>query len=141
MLSYIYNVMMMKISFCIACLRPYILILASFFFFLFISCNNEKQQKIYTIGFSQCQEYDWRKTMLAEMQRELSFHNNVKFIYKHAGGDSKKQAEQINELVKSDIDLLIVSPNEAQPLSAPIGKIFDSGIPVVLIDRGINSNK
>ncbi|MEP6513891.1 MAG: substrate-binding domain-containing protein, partial [Parafilimonas sp.] len=75
------------------------------------------------------------------MKRELSFHNNINFIYKDAEADSKKQLEQIEELTKSNIDILIVSPNEIQPLSAEIEKIFDSGIPVVLVDRRISSDK
>ena len=79
--------------------------------------------------------------MLAEMKRELSFHDNLEFIYKEAGGDSKKQIDQIKELVKEQIDLLIVSPNEKQPLTPVIEKVYDSAIPVVLVDRGITSKK
>lgn len=79
--------------------------------------------------------------MLAEMKRELSFYDNIEFIYRDAVGSSNKQIAQIEDLSKLKIDLLIVSPNEIQPLSACIGKIFDSGIPVVLVDRRINSNK
>jgi signal transduction histidine kinase/DNA-binding response OmpR family regulator len=108
----------------------------------FVSCGAPKQKdKKFRIGFSQCQEDEWRKTMLAEMNRELSFHDNLEFIYKEAGGNSKKQIDQINELVKEQIDLLIVSPNEKQPLTPVIEKVYDSAIPVVLIDRGINSEK
>ncbi len=105
-----------------------------------VSCSSP--EKKFRIGFSQCQGGDdWRKTMLAEMKRELSFHDNVEFIYRDAEADSKKQLEQIEELSKLGIDLLIVSPNEIQPLSRGIEKIFESGIPVVLVDRGINSKK
>ena len=106
------------------------------------SCNRPQSEKIYRVGFSQCQSGDaWRQTMLGEMKRELSFHNNIEFIYKDAEADSKKQVEQINELAKDNIDLLIVSPNEAQPLTPVIEKVFNSGTPVVLVDRGINSGK
>jgi signal transduction histidine kinase/AraC-like DNA-binding protein len=79
--------------------------------------------------------------MLAEMKRELAFHDDVDFIFRDAEADSKKQGEQIDELVTLPVDLLIISPNEIQPLSPRIEKIYDSGIPVVLIDRGINSKK
>jgi signal transduction histidine kinase/DNA-binding response OmpR family regulator len=44
-------------------------------------------------------------------------------------------------LVKEGIDLLIVSPNEVQPLTPAVEKVYNSGIPVVLIDRRINSEK
>ncbi|MGB4774564.1 MAG: hypothetical protein WBP45_05300, partial [Daejeonella sp.] len=59
---------------------------------LLSSCSNQQEQKKIRIGFSQCQGGDdWRKTMLAEMKRELSFHDNVEFIYRDAEADSKKQ--------------------------------------------------
>lgn len=117
---------------------------AVFFFFMLsvISCSTPQEQKKFRIGFSQCQGGDeWRKTMLAEMKRELSFHDNVEFIYRDAETKSSKQLEQIEELVNLNIDLLIVSPNEIHPLSSAIEKIHDAGIPVVLVDRGINSQK
>lgn len=118
------------------------LFLALFFLLFLQSCDAGKKEKTFTIGFSQCQGSDeWRETMLAEMRRELSFHSNIKFIYKDAEGDSKKQLEQINELSKMNIDLLIVSPNQTQLISSEIEAIYDSGLPVVLVDRGINSKK
>ena len=115
----------------------------TFFTVLFLfSCSPEQGQKKFKVGFSQCQGGDdWRKTMLAEMKRELSFYDNVEFIYRDAEANSKRQLEQIEELTKLDIDLLIVSPNEIQPLSSGIEKVFDAGIPVVLVDRGISSKK
>lgn len=118
------------------------LLLFLFSLLLLFSCTTQQAKKKFRIGFSQCQGGDdWRKTMLAEMKRELSFHENVEFIYRDGEADSKKQLEQIEELAKLNIDLLIVSPNEIQPLSSGIEKIFDAGIPVVLVDRGINSKK
>lgn len=79
--------------------------------------------------------------MLAEMNRELSFHNDIELVYKNADGDSKRQIEQINELLAEEIDLLIVSPNEVNPLTPAVEKAYDAGIPVVVIDRRTNSNK
>ncbi|HEY5772981.1 MAG TPA: substrate-binding domain-containing protein, partial [Chitinophagaceae bacterium] len=75
------------------------------------------------------------------MKRELAFHDNIDFLYRHAGGNSQKQVKQIEELVKEGIDLLIVSPNEVQPLTTAVEKVFDAGIPIVLVDRRINSEK
>ncbi len=79
--------------------------------------------------------------MLDEMKRELSVHDNIDFLYRDAEGSSQKQVQQIEELVKEGIDLLIVSPNEVQPLTPAVEKVYESGIPVVLIDRRINSEK
>lgn len=82
------------------------------------SCGDGEKQKTYKIGFSQCVESDlWRQTMLEEMKRELTFHPNFYFLYKEAGGNSGKQIQQVKELLDQKIDLLIISPNEAEPLT------------------------
>ena len=117
------------------------LLLIPVFILLFASCSDHKTVKKFRIGFSQCQYDLWRKTMQDEMKRELSFHDNIEFLYRDAGGSSQQQVKQIEELVKEGIDLLIVSPMEVQPLTPAVEKVYDAGIPVVLIDRRINSEK
>ncbi|MFT4061939.1 MAG: substrate-binding domain-containing protein [Edaphocola sp.] len=93
------------------------------------------------IGFSQCIDNDmWRQAMLQEMRRELNFHPNVTLKYKQADGNSDKQIAQINELTKSGIDILIVSPNEAGPLTPVVEQAYKQGIPVIVIDRKIEGD-
>ena len=102
----------------------------------FQSCGKKAGEKDYVIGFSQCVGSDlWRKTMLEEMKMELSLHPNAKFIYADANGNSKKQVDQVNELLKSGIDLLIISANEAEPLTAVVEEAYQKEIPVILVDR------
>lgn len=108
-----------------------------------LGCNKKKEvNKRYKIGFAQAQGGDnWRESMLKEMQREVSFNNEIAFYYRDAQANSQKQKEQIQELINLKVDLLIVSPHEIQPLSAILEKAYDSKIPIVLIDRRINSEK
>ena len=90
------------------------------------------------IGVSQCVESDlWRKTMLEEMKRELSFHCNIKFYYREADGNSQLQVKQVKELLQKKIDILIISPNEAQPLTPIVEETINKGIPVIVVDRKI----
>ena len=77
--------------------------------------------------------------MLEEMKRELAFYPNITFIYKQADANSKLQIEQVKELLKQDIDLLIISPNEAEPLTPVVEETFSKGIPVIVVDRKIAS--
>jgi signal transduction histidine kinase/DNA-binding response OmpR family regulator len=94
----------------------------------------------YTIGFSQCTLADnWRKMMLQGMERELSFHPEIGFIVKDANASTEKQMEQIQELIDEDIDLLIVSPNEAAPITPIVEKAFKKGIEVIIVDRRTTS--
>lgn len=73
--------------------------------------------------------------MLAEMQRELSFHPEINFTVSDAAGRTEKQIEQIQELIDQNIDLLIVSPNEAAPVTPIVEKAFKKGIGVIVVDR------
>jgi signal transduction histidine kinase/AraC-like DNA-binding protein len=77
----------------------------------------------------------WRQTMLEGMKRELSFHPEIDFVFKDANGSSGKQVQQIQELIDQRIDLLIVSPNEAAPITPIVEKAFEKGIRVIIVDR------
>ncbi|TKT87605.1 substrate-binding domain-containing protein [Dyadobacter frigoris] len=112
-------------------------------FILLISfgCSRE-QPKQFTIGFSQCTGGDnWRKTMLENMHRELSFHPEIDFVMKDAAGQSLKQIDQIQQLMDQKVDLLIVSPNEAQRITPIVEKAYQIGIPVIIVDRRTMSDQ
>jgi signal transduction histidine kinase/DNA-binding response OmpR family regulator len=104
------------------------------------SCSENHKQKKIVIGVSQCVESDvWRKTMLQEMKRELTFHPQVTFLYRQADGNSSKQIAQVRELVNNKIDILIISPNEAEPLTPVVEETIRHGIPVIVVDRKIST--
>ncbi|WP_246862733.1 substrate-binding domain-containing protein [Pedobacter sp. KBS0701] len=108
----------------------------------FSSCSEKKEEKKFTIGFSQCVGSDlWRKTMLEEMKMEFSLRSGTNFIYRDANNSSKKQIEQVEELVDNHIDLLIISPNEASPLTDIVEKVYNKGIPVIVLDRKTSSSQ
>jgi signal transduction histidine kinase/DNA-binding response OmpR family regulator len=77
--------------------------------------------------------------MLEDMKRELSFNPNVTFIYKQADGNSEKQIAQVKELLSQQVDILIISPNEAEPLTPIVEETFNRGTPVIVVDRKILS--
>ena len=102
-----------------------------YFLFCLSSCIQSSNEKEYKIGFSQCCIDEWRESMEADIRREISFHDNTELIISNAGNDSKQQIEDIRKLVSSDIDVLIVSPNEGVPLTHIIDSIYDRGVPVI----------
>ncbi|MGE8301362.1 MAG: substrate-binding domain-containing protein, partial [Sphingobacterium paramultivorum] len=109
---------------------------------LFCGCQPMVRKKKQVIAFSQCIGNDaWRQTMLEEMKRELSFNPDIDFLYRDAHGDNNVQINQIRELVKQDIDLLIVSPNEAEPLTPIVDSVFQRNIPVIVTDRKTSSGQ
>lgn len=105
-------------------------------------CNKSNQGKKYLIGFSQCGDGDrWRKAMIDEMKRELAFHPEMELIYKQADDSSSLQIRQVKELLDRKIDLLIISPNEAKPLTPIVEQAYDAGTPVIVVDRRTASTK
>lgn len=115
-------------------LLPGVLILLS-------ACSGSIPEKKYRIGFAQCTGTEnWKKTMREGMQRELSFHPGTELIYRSANDNSDLQVRQIKELIGMNIDILLVSPNEAEPLTSVVEEAYNKGIPVVVIDRKTSSN-
>jgi signal transduction histidine kinase/DNA-binding response OmpR family regulator len=118
---------------------PYIF-LGSLLLLFFSACTPPKKQDQFIIGFSQCTVGTWRDVMLEEMKRELSFHPGVSLLFKQAEASTERQISQVKELIRQNIDLLIVSPNEAGPLTLVVEEAFNKGIPVIVIDRKISSS-
>ncbi|TGE25888.1 helix-turn-helix domain-containing protein [Hymenobacter aquaticus] len=103
---------------------------------LLAGCTQPAPPPAYRIGFSQCSTTGpWRQAMLAGMKRELSFHPEVRLRMLDAHDNSRVQQQQIRELVRGGIDLLIVSPYEAGPVTPAVEEAYRRGIPVVLLDR------
>jgi signal transduction histidine kinase/DNA-binding response OmpR family regulator/DNA-binding LacI/PurR family transcriptional regulator len=107
---------------------------------LLSSCAEQTPNKRVKIGFSQCTNNDaWRQAMLAGMKKELSFYPEVAFEMKDAHDNSALQRQQIQEFMREGIDLLIVSANEAEPITPVVEEVFNRGIPVVILDRRTTS--
>jgi ABC-type sugar transport system substrate-binding protein len=73
------------------------------------------------------------------MERELNFHSELRLRVMDAHDNSQQQQEQIRELLREGIDLLIVSPQEAGALTPVVEEVYRRGIPVILLDRRIAS--
>lgn len=91
----------------------------------------------FVIGMSQANLSEpWRISMNQEIINEAKKYKNIKIIYRDAGGDSNKQKRDIDELLNSGIDLLIVSINDSQQLTPVVSKAYKS-IPVIVLDRAV----
>ena len=104
-----------------------------------ISCTNK--EKHYVIGVSQCSDDIWRDKQNAELQIGAYFHDNVELKFAAAYDSDKRQVQQIDSLVASGIDLLIVAPNQVQTISPAIDRAYDKGIPVIVFERKTSSRK
>lgn len=92
----------------------------------------------WTIGMSQCNLGEpWRVQMNADIRAAASKFPDIEVVYKDAQNDTLKQRAHIEEFVSAKVDLLLVSPNEAQPLTEPVAKAYAVGIPVIVLDRAL----
>lgn len=111
------------------------------FCLLFLSVACSRKEADYTIAVSQCSEDDWRAQMNKEILQEALFYPGVNIEVYQAHDDNVRQIQDIESLIKKKVDLLIVAPNEAEAITPVIEKVYDAGIPVILVDRKINSEK
>ena len=106
---------------------------------IFLGTQATKAKK-YKIGFSQCTTDNlWRKTQMRLMEIEMAFYPDLTMVVKDANDNTEKQITQIEEFLNDKVDLLIVSPNESAPIAPVVEKVFAAGIPVIVIDRKIDS--
>ncbi|MBU1338281.1 MAG: substrate-binding domain-containing protein [Acidobacteria bacterium] len=92
----------------------------------------------WVIGMSQCNLGEpWRVQMNLDIKQEAEKHPEIKIIFKDAQNDSMKQRSQVEEYISAGVDLIIISPKEAAPLTPPIAAAYEKGIPVIVLDRRI----
>jgi ribose transport system substrate-binding protein len=104
--------------------------------------NVAAQTRSYTIGMSQCNLGEpWRVQMNADIRAAAAQHPELKVVFNDAQNDTLKQRAQVEEFVSAKVDLLIISPKEAQPLTEPVARAFEAGIPVIVLDRAVLGDK
>ena len=97
------------------------------------SCTEEK---VYKIGVSQCGAGQWREKVNNEMlAAQHLYEQTAEVSIACAYDDTERQIKQIDSLVSSGIDLLVVAPNEANQLADVIANVRKKGIPVIYFDR------
>lgn len=103
-------------------------------------CSRRDSYK-YKIGVSQCVGGRWRDKVNNEMlSAQHLYDTDVKVSIANADNNTAVQRRQIDSLIQSGVDLLIISPNEYEPLSPSVEKAKKMGIPVILFERKTSSN-
>lgn len=106
----------------------------------FSSCHDYTKENHIKIGFSQCISGDvWRTSMDHTMKLEASLYPNIDLKIFNANRNIKTQIEQIENMIDGNFDVIIISPLDSKSLTPIIDKAYSKGIPVILIDRKVNS--
>ena len=117
-------------------------------YFLFVLCMLnclltacDREEPRYVIGVSQCSDDEWRTQMNKEIRREALFYPGVEIRIRSARDDNRQQIADIESFIRQGVDLIVVAPNEADAITPVVEKAYDKGIPVVLVDRKIDSER
>jgi ribose transport system substrate-binding protein len=78
--------------------------------------------------------------MNAQVKARAKDFPQMQIVYADAQQDNAKQVADVENFLQQRIDLLIISPNEAKPLTPIVQKVFAAGIPVIILDRAIEGD-
>ena len=79
--------------------------------------------------------------MNKEIRREALFYPGLEVSIRSASDDNRQQIADIEQFINEGVDLIVVAPNEAEAITPIVEKAYNKGIPVVLVDRRINSEQ
>ena len=100
------------------------------------------EKKVDFIGISLANLDGPRRMQIeADIKDAAAKHPELHYVIQDAQNDSAKQREQIEVYIAAGAKLLIVSPKDTQPLTEPVAKAFDAGIPVIVLNRSLIGGK
>jgi ribose transport system substrate-binding protein len=96
----------------------------------------------YLIGMSQANNAEpYREVMNTDVETAAEAVDGFEVNVADAAQDNSKQVADVENFITQQVDLLIISPNEAAPLTAAVAKPYDGGIPVIVLDRKVEGDK
>ncbi len=83
----------------------------------------------------------WRVAGLTTIKAEAGLHPEIgQFTIVDAESKDDKQIADINDLLTKKCDALIISPNTTDAMTPAVTKACQSGVPVVVFDRGVTTD-
>jgi ribose transport system substrate-binding protein len=100
------------------------------------------ESKKYVFGFSQVTVVEpWRVQFNKDMQKEAAKHPELELIITDGQDKTEKQVADVENLIQQGVDVLIISPKESAGLTGVTLKAIDAKIPVIVLDRNVNTDK
>jgi ribose transport system substrate-binding protein len=104
------------------------------------ACGRRTESK-FLVGFSQCNLGEpWRVAMNADVAARAKDFPQMEIVFADAQQDNAKQVADVENFLRQGINLLMISPNEAKPLTAVVRTAYERGIPVIVIDRAVEGD-
>src|SRR5690606_24532179 len=105
--------------------------------------TDDETEKTLKIGISlPSATHGWMGALIdsAEKQAQaLEESDGIEYVMTNAA-DPNKQANDVDDLIAQDVDVIVMLPIESAALT-PVGqKIKDAGIPLVIVDRELEND-
>jgi len=97
----------------------------------------EKKEKTFTIGFSNCSQDTPFFANMTPIIEEYAKGKGVEVISLNADNDVSKQNKDIQDLLSRGIDILVINPVNEDGPSAGIEACHKANVPVVTVDKNI----
>ncbi|MET0235889.1 MAG: substrate-binding domain-containing protein [Kibdelosporangium sp.] len=95
----------------------------------------------YVIGVSQANVAEpYRQRMDDDIRAAARNVPQFEVRFADAQQDNARQVSDVDNFITQQVDLLIISPNEARPLTAVVKKAYDKAIPVLVLDRKVEGD-
>jgi ribose transport system substrate-binding protein len=96
----------------------------------------------YRICFSNAAvDNPWRQVGFTTMRREVALHPEITdFTVLDAEAKDDKQISDIQSLRGQNCSAIIISPNTTATLTPAVEAACDTGVPVIVFDRGVNTD-
>ncbi|CAM3393212.1 substrate-binding domain-containing protein [Kibdelosporangium persicum] len=95
----------------------------------------------YVIGMSQANVAEpYRQRMDDDIRAAAKAVPQFEVRFTDAQQDNSRQVADVENFLTQQVDLLIISPNEAKPLTGVVKKAFDKGVPVIVLDRKVEGD-
>jgi len=103
--------------------------------------SGDGAKKEYVVGYSQSNNAEpYRAQLNAQLQYFMKKYPDLRLLpITDARQDSATQVSQVQNFIQQKVDVLIVSPNEPAPLTAAVQQACDAKIPVIILDRAVNT--
>lgn len=83
----------------------------------------------------------WRQVGFKTMQEEVALHPEItNFTVLDGEGKDDKQISDLQSLVGQNCSAIIVSPNTTATLTPAVEQACETGVPVIVFDRGVNTD-
>src|SRR6476660_1501096 len=100
------------------------------------------QDKKWKIGFSQATTIEpWRAQFNKDIIAEAAKHPNVDLIITDGEDKTEKQVADVENLIRQEVDALLISPKESAGLTGVVQQAIDAKIPVFVLGRNVNTDQ